>query len=359
MMIGRVEKTSVDVAIGYPRLGLLSACVTALLPRLRLLEVLYRGMPGDWSKPRLNALLLEIKEGLARGECHAVRFRMLGLHSSLWQESREKFSWASRGCVGTPNPHWSLDCSKGYKDYFQGLDTKTRKNFTRRRKQLEAEFGDATVRHLDQPQDAESVAAATEAIVAKTYQKGFDRAWTSAEMLARVRLWLARGVFHAYFLSLDGEVCAYQHVLNYGGEGFGIGTGYDPRFQRYAIGRFIQLRAIEDLCERHGVRSIDFGFGDADYKRELCGQRWEEADLVLFRPSAVGLAGNLLRTNQIKVIEGGKLALKALGLFQHAKRIWRQLRRARLVAGIEGGIAPEQTPIVSDRKAEPKKPVEA
>jgi hypothetical protein len=306
-------------------------------PRLRVLEVLYGGMLGDWREENAEKFVLALKAGLARGDWQVIRFRMLDLRSPLWAIAKRHFGWLCRGCVAAPNPHWSLRLPKSFGELQKSLDSKTRKNMKRHLKLLESEVRDISVRRLDQLSDLKTITETSEAIFCKTYQKGLEPSWTSEEMVKRVSLWLRRGSFQSFFLFAGDKACAYQHILKYRGHALAAGTGYDPGFQRYGVGKYIQFRALEDLCRDGDVTVLDFGYGDAEYKREWCNSRQEEADLVLFRLSWAGLLGNAMRTGEIKGFENLKRLLKSSGLFASVKRAWRARRRKNSRNGPSSG----------------------
>jgi CelD/BcsL family acetyltransferase involved in cellulose biosynthesis len=196
-------------------------------------------------------------------------------------------------------------------------------------KLLENEVTDLTVKTLDRAADLDAIVNTSDSITSRTYHKGLGKAWTCDEMVKRVSLWLGKGFFKAFFLYADGKPCAYQHILRYRGRAFAMGTSYDPALQRYAVGRYILLKALEDLCDSQDASELDFGFGDAEYKRELCNHHWEEADLVLFGPNCTGLAVNAIRTANIKGLQLLKRALKSAGRFDRVKRAWRESLRKR------------------------------
>jgi CelD/BcsL family acetyltransferase involved in cellulose biosynthesis len=321
LLIGRVELSPVARLPGFK---------TTLQPRLKVLRVVYGGMLGDWNEGNLDRLLVALKESLARGDFRAVWFEMLNLQSPLWERSQALFPRMCRGCASAPNLHWTLRLPKSYGDFLKGLDSKTRKNQKRHVNLLENDFSHLSVKRFDRVTDLDAIVNTSDRILSKTYQRGFGNAWTSVEMVKRVSLWLGKGLFTAFFLYANGEARAYQHILRYRGRAFAIGTGCDPGFQRYAVGRYIQLKALEDLCESQDASELDFGFGDAEYKRELCNQHCEEADLVLFGLNCSGLAANAMRTATIKGLQLLKRALRSAGMFGRIKRAWRESLRKRI-----------------------------
>ena len=57
------------------------------------------------------------------------------------------------------------------------------------------------------------------------------------------------------------------------------------------------MKMIERLCEDPAVNRLDFGFGDADYKRVFADESWTEQDVEVFgrRPRPLGI--NLVQTS--------------------------------------------------------------
>jgi hypothetical protein len=300
-----------------------------LQPKLKVLEVVYGGLLGDWREENLDRLLQLLNQGLSAGVWNAVRFRMLNVQSPLWARAQTQFPRICRGSRSKPALHWKLRLPGSYEEFCQSLDGKIRKNHRRHAKRLENAFEDVSVRQLERVEDLQTIVQTSEAIMAKTYQHGFSKSWTSEEMAKRVALWLEKGVFQGFFLSVHGRACAYQHIYKYRGRAFAMGTAYDPEFQCYGVGRYIQLKAIEELCEAQDASELDFGYGDAEYKRELCRCHDEEADLVFFSSRGKSLLANGLRTGENAVMELMKRVLKSAGIFSLVKRVWRNSQRSK------------------------------
>jgi CelD/BcsL family acetyltransferase involved in cellulose biosynthesis len=85
------------------------------------------------------------------------------------------------------------------------------------------------------------------------------------------------------------------------------------------------MRVFEDLCENEKIEAVDFGLGDAQYKREYCDDTWQEYSVFLFAPTLRPLFLNALR--------GGTRALSLYaerligeGIRLRIKRAWRSYR---------------------------------
>jgi hypothetical protein len=319
LVVGRTEVSRLDDGYGW---------FSFLQPRLKVLRVLHGGLLGDLCEENIDAALIAMKNVLACGEWDVVQFRMLTLGSVLWKRRERVFPRSCRGSTDVPNPHWRLRVSGTYDEFVRSLDQKIRSNFNRQRRRLEQAYEDLSVARLHRPGDLQAIVTATDMVSERTYQRGFAPAWASDEMSKRLSLWLRRGAYDAYVVYVNGKACAYQHVLTYRGRAFAVGTGFDPAFREYGVGRYVQLRAMERVFdEAFAITELDFGFGDAQYKRELCRARDDEADLLLFALRPRALAANAIRTLELAAVRLAKQALRCAGQFSRAKARWRERRR--------------------------------
>jgi CelD/BcsL family acetyltransferase involved in cellulose biosynthesis len=68
------------------------------------------------------------------------------------------------------------------------------------------------------------------------------------------------------------------------------------------------MRVIDDLAQR-GARVLDYGVGDADYKRSFGTSSRHEAKLVLYAPTFRARRINLMRTAVVAAEAAGKRVL--------------------------------------------------
>jgi CelD/BcsL family acetyltransferase involved in cellulose biosynthesis len=142
---------------------------------------------------------------------------------------------------------------------------------------------------------------------------------------------MRRGWFRAWVLYFGATPVAFWQGYVYKGV-FATGCpGFDPAFTRDRVGAYLAVRMIERLCEDEEVHSLDWGHGEADYKRTLGEERREEVDILMFAPTFRGVRVNILRTGTVAAT---RLAKKVLGdseLSGRIKRAWRD-RLAREAA---------------------------
>jgi CelD/BcsL family acetyltransferase involved in cellulose biosynthesis len=124
-------------------------------------------------------------------------------------------------------------------------------------------------------------------------------------------------------LYIGGEPAAFWPGAIWNGTFFSGTPGYDTRYSEYGIGKYVLMRVIEDLCSEVGVDRLDYGSGDADYKRQFGSESWTEADVVLFAKRLRPLRINLTKTALEAGVRGAKAAVTRAGL---AAKLRRRLR---------------------------------
>jgi CelD/BcsL family acetyltransferase involved in cellulose biosynthesis len=103
---------------------------------------------------------------------------------------------------------------------------------------------------------------------------------------------------------------------------YGI-PGYDPAYREYRVGMYVLMKMIEDLCEDESVTVIDFGPGDAEYKRSYGDRSWPEAEVHLFAPRLRPVSINVARAAILGANDGLASAAQTLGVVGRVKRWWR------------------------------------
>jgi CelD/BcsL family acetyltransferase involved in cellulose biosynthesis len=105
-------------------------------------------------------------------------------------------------------------------------------------------------------------------------------------------------------------------------------TGYDPLYRDQRAGTYLLVRMLEDACADPAIDLVDYGFGDAEYKRNFGDRSWQEADVLVYAATLRGLRTNLLRTSVGGAAELARRALRKASAVARVKRAWRdRLRR--------------------------------
>jgi CelD/BcsL family acetyltransferase involved in cellulose biosynthesis len=314
LLVARLEDRDAAARFGY---------ATVHRSRLRCLTVVHGGAAGG-AEPEL---LAELLGALRAGEAQAVFFHRLRVDSPLHRAIARAAPAALRQRFPPGDRHWACDLPDSYEAFLASLPR--RKSLQRYARKLAKELGDRlTVERYRSPGDLERVLADLETVAAKTYQRGLGAGFSAQRDRLLVQVGLERGWFNAWVLYVDGEPRAFEHGDIHAGTYHLGGKGYDPDWAERRVGNFLGLRVWEDLCTDPAVAAVDFGFGDADYKREVATRGWDEVDITIHAPTPRGLSLSLAHS---AVTGADRLARRLAGKERIAqvKRRWRTLRTPR------------------------------
>jgi hypothetical protein len=314
--IGRLEDIPLTVSVGYRAL---------YEPRVRAITLVHGGLAGVDDSRSADDILGRLRDELRRGTADVVLLPALRTSSPLF-ESVASLRFPMRQVSSARTPHWVLRLPDSFDDFVRSRSARTRKNLRVYANRLHRERGDdLTMRVFRAPDEATELFIEIEKISRKTYQHKLGVAFgDTAEERELTLLGLRRGWFRAYMLYVRGEPAAYWLGSAYNGTFFTGTPGYDPAYADYSIGTYLLMRVIEDLCLDDTVRAIDYGFGDADYKRRFGSECWEEADVAVFAPRLRPIRINLTRALLVAGVELGKTTLERAGVARRLKRAWRR-----------------------------------
>ncbi|WP_437915354.1 GNAT family N-acetyltransferase [Sorangium sp. So ce302] len=140
-------------------------------------------------------------------------------------------------------------------------------------------------------------------------------------------------------------------------------VGYDPAWAAYHPGSVLLLMILEDLCADGVPRTLDFGYGDNEYKRLFSTRSYDELTVRLVRKSAAMVVPYVTHT---ACWSGAALIRKGLDRFALREKVRRLLRGSRApeaqveapsAACDEAEAAPRgevAEPLLSGRQHEPR-----
>lgn len=132
--------------------------------------------------------------------------------------------------------------------------------------------------------------------------------------LDRVRGTALRGWLRAFLLLAGEEPLAF--TLYYQGMETisSAALGYDRRYARFSPGAILFRHTLERLYAADTPRILDFGEGDADYKRQWSNERAAVSAVLLVRRRANLMAGVAAFRVLRALTRGARAALRRLGL---------------------------------------------
>jgi CelD/BcsL family acetyltransferase involved in cellulose biosynthesis len=287
MAIGRIERREVPVRI---------AGRTVVRPRLRCLAIVHGGLaarPGHAA-----ATLQALSEPLRAGDVDAVYLHRVPTDGAFFGAVTQPWRGGRRQAVMPRHLHWQIELPGSFDEYLASLSSRSRSNVRKQARKLESgAAGALEVRRYSGAADRDALFADVEAVAARTYQRGMGVGFRLDDVQRAVlELMLERDLTRAWVVALDGRPVAFEIGHRFGGVFFGEATGYDPDFASHRVGTYVQMRMVEDLCGDPLVGAIDFGYGDAEYKRTFANRHWDDADVLVVarraRPLAVSAVGS-------------------------------------------------------------------
>jgi CelD/BcsL family acetyltransferase involved in cellulose biosynthesis len=287
--------------------------------------VTYGGFMGQVDGTTTPQLLAALQESVEPGEIDIIRMRMLDLDSPVRTAAIEGSPFLRREHFSAQMPHWRTQISGSLDEFLARRSRRRRESVRRYAKRLEKTYGDGARIEIFRTRDQIDHLFADSALIHReTYQHVLGVGFSDEKVQrALTELAMDRGWFRGYILYLNDAPAAFWHGNAYKGV-FGIGaTGFDPAFADARPGTYLLMRAVEDLAADGSVHTLDFGFGDAEYKRHFGDECRPEEDVVLVERRARPLALNLARTGlqgTTKVARGAVERVGGLGRLRRRRR---------------------------------------
>lgn len=318
LAVGRAGPVQIDTRLGY---------ATVYRPRLEALTISQGGLVGAGPE-QAEALLAAIVDALREERLDVARLR-LRVGSGVHELATTRPGALVRGRVTAPVIRRRAHVPETFADYLQARSAKTRSNVQRYSRRLESRFGDgAVLRVFQSPDELPELDRDTRAVYEKTYQHGLGAGYSDTGLgVALRRLAAERGWLRAFVLYLDGAPAAFWHGTLYRRIFYTGPTGYDPAHKDLRLGTYVLAKMVDSLCGKADL--VDFGLGDAEYKRHLGDESWEEEDVLLFARRPRPVAVNVARTGMLAASSAAHGALVRSGRLTGVRRRWRD----RLAAG--------------------------
>ncbi len=329
MLVGRIEERRFRIAIGYR---------TLFRPALRCLAVIHGGILGRPGEDAVRELLAHLKSVLAMRKVDAVFLNHLETDSLMYRLASRMFGPLRCDHFADVEPHWVMSLPDSMEDFYKSLSKANRKSTRRAVRSLEKAYpGRVEYVCLSREDDLPEIFSALKDISSKTYQYAMGVGFVDSP-IERERLQDAarQGWLNVHLLRIEGRPVAFELALQYEGTYFLYASGYDPDLRHLSPGKVLFVRLIEDLCKRRPVQRLDFGFGDAEYKRVYCNSHRDEASVNLFAARMKPLCINLLRTSATGISRGMRYVVGKLRLGRRIKRGWRDRFREKYVGQSPG-----------------------
>lgn len=326
-LIGNAATTTVTERIGY---------WTARISRVKVLTFIYGGFLGNQSDENSKSIVCEIERSLQNGDADVAVLSYLREESPLYRFAASVPSSFMRDHFPVSYKHWMIDFpqtpEEGIYTALSREHRSSQKEEIRKSKKFKSAFPDLELVRFKGNDGLEKLLSDAETVAATTYQRGLGVGFSN-DLLIRSLLTLEaeKGWLRGHVLYAGGRPCAFEIGCLYNGVFLGEYLGHDPAFSKYAPGTYILTQVIEGL-DQEKVTAIDWGIGDASYKRRFGNKCWNESTIYLYAPTWVGMWAKTVRTAAVLINTAGKSVLERAKLAGTVKKLWRK-RAARDNAG--------------------------
>lgn len=322
MIIGRIENHQLNFKLGYK---------TLFKPALKCLSVVYGGVLGQPKSDLCSLLVGELMKQLRSREVDIVFFNHLRTDSPFYQAVRRVPGFLSRGYLPKIEDHWCMSVPETVASFYESCSSSSRKQYRKCIRRLERAFpGQVRVVTYSQENHLDEAIKYASQVSAASYQYSMGCGFIDN---SRTRALLAtsagRKRLRMHLLFIGDEACAFEIWIKYGTTYFGDGMAFDPKWKKWRVGTVLFLKTIEHICTDPGVDSVDFGFGDAAYKRSYGSGRWQESSVYIFALRPYPAFINVLQSSVEALHLGLEYVVHKIGAVDLIKRRWRDLLQTK------------------------------
>ena len=316
MIIARIRMHKLPIKLGYK---------TLFHPQLKSLTVSYGGILGCHNND-INSLVIQMLTGILREKkVDMIYFNHMAKDSSFYQLSKKRLGFMSRCYFPEYEKHWKMTIPKSMEQFYKTLSQRHRANIKRYKRKLEKKYSDKLrIIIYSKQKDLETAIHDVVKISRSTYQYQLGHGFTD-DFRTRCLLKTAaeKGWLRIHIMYINGEPCAFENWIKYRNKYIGHGIGFDPKWKKWRIGTVLFMNTLEHICNDPDTEEVDFGFGDAEYKRSYGDQQWEETSVYVFAPRLYPILVNFLYSTFSGISLGLNLILDKSGLKDKTKRLWR------------------------------------
>jgi hypothetical protein len=310
MLIGRIEDSTFPLKVGYKSI---------FEPKVRTLIIVHGGILGKLCREAYDELAVQFMALLKNHDVDLIHFELIPDNSGLIA-SIEHFLFQVR----VPIAHWIMRARPNVTNLLMKMTSKHRNEINRLGRILERDFhGSIRFKYFLGESDITELFTDVEMVARQTYQRGLGVGFSYNDfMRRRLSLSARKGWLRAVVLYIDEIPRSYWIGSAYKETFYLEFTGYDPMFYKYELGTIVLMKMLERIFSE-GPDLVDFGFGDALYKKRFADYRPDESSIYIFAPTAKGKSIYLLNALFFYGARYSKSVLDKFHIREKVKKFWR------------------------------------
>jgi hypothetical protein len=317
LLIGQIERRHLPFLVGY---------FTMFRPLVNILRCPYGALRGNDSAENCRILIRSVVECMRTGEADLALLEHVSLDATLFRCAKKEVSFLLRDPFSPVRPHWKRTLPNNVEELQASFSSSERKRFRQIAKKLSSDFpGQVKIEKLGHPNELKRLIEDVEEVVKNSwqYKLGFAGFSGSAALRDLLKTEAEMGYLRAYMLYLSGKPSGFWLGTAYQETFYSDYTGYDSSCAKYSLGTHLLAHILADLS-LDGIRAIDFGFSDEEYKHRFGNVMWHEINLHLFPTTFKGFRLALMRGITVVLSNTSRAIVQRTGLMQWVKKAWRR-----------------------------------
>ena len=309
-------------SVGRPKLLLGSKQVP--MPRLRTLDITYGGLEAR-SASTAGKQAAYLRQLLSGGDLDCISIHHLPEDNQIAQLLQPGLRWPGDGGPVSTG-HWFSELTDLEGQPLSAYPAKARRNFRRKDRNLVNAFnGDVEVRELRHVDEVETLLTVAASICARSYQGRLGvGVRDNPRWRAICSILAATGALRGYLLDAGEATIAYAVGSVREGTCNLMATAFLPEYRSVAPGSYLVRRVIERL-QQEKVRWLDFGFGEAPFKKLHGTMHRQEITLNLYSDSPAARTARVLDTAVKWADRTAHRLLQRSGLEDRARHLRRRI----------------------------------
>jgi hypothetical protein len=316
MAVGRIENRRLRLRLGYK---------TLCSPTLKCLSVVYGGIIGQPTSELCRVLVFELIDAMRHREADVVFFNHLRIGSQIHKLCKAMPSFWRRSHFITPTPHWQTHLPNSVEELYSRVPKSRRRKWRRDLRRMEkANCGNTEIVCYSSREDLDCFMDVACRVERATYKSTLAGQPLNCQLNRSVLEQSARdGWLRAYVLYIGDSPSAFQTDVQYANTHFSEQASFDPKWHRCSPGIVLLLKVLEELCQDGKIRTVDYGFGDALYKRQFGTDCWLEECVYIYAPRLYQISINMLQSSLACLSLALRYVADKYTLTSWVKRRWR------------------------------------
>ena len=312
ILAGHLSFNNSKAWIGYWRFN---------LPKLRTWNIIYGGIINGTNSDfitDLPAILKKIRK----------KYKLDSVTMNHVPEPVYKCLKGNVHSITRKEVHWTMNMMENLDSFYKKFSSKHRgaiKSHIRKAEKLP----DFEVRTLTDQRDLNELIEDAEKVSRKTYQYALNAGLNDMDVIKKLYAdSMENGWLDLNIAYVEKEPVAFQvgHIIN---ETYHLDSiGCDPAYGNSRIGTVLFIKVLDRITGKTELKTMDFGFGDAEYKQRFGDNRWQEISFEIYSLSMKSVYVLTLRTILSSTDRVLKFLMEKMGITAQIKKIWRRVLRA-------------------------------